>query len=357
MIKRSLSVKLRLQLTSAIGRHAKEGGDSGAPIRVVVGIHLVGTVVSVSFQCFRAFLLASKPFSTRKSKGYGAEQRANKFLWLKFMRRTPRSVAQSPLLLSEPPSLRDSDSDGDSGSEEHYKELFHSPLFAQTKTRSFGFVLLMRLVPDAAKAIERGLTLGVHSCLFVVVTLLFAYFYDNLASAVISRVYKTDKYGVVINYAVIVLLQLLVEAPNNISALIRKKLKERHKTGKVLVEARKRLKLWRNVNVVFAILKIFLFNLIFKNHTGNFPLETDADRIHGILHVVCVILLGLACLAHNLVRLGAVPRIFLSRFGQVLALGAAFMLAQTYAEAVSEKSAMRNLLSVTLEAVLIASTV
>jgi len=119
--------------------------------------------------------------------------------------------------------------------------------------------------------------------LFTISTLIYWYFYDEMKHSYISRIYQIDKYGVVLNYAVLTLLAFLLIITDVLADL-----SARLDRGEKKAELRP-LVLYLARRGAIQLLKILLFNFIFKNNTSD-------SRAHQTIHVVCVCCLGFVAL-------------------------------------------------------------
>ena len=207
-------------------------------------------------------------------------------------------------------------------------------------------VLWARVVLITSRFIQGFVHGQWHRFIFVISTLVYAAFYQDFQQHVISLVYQHDKYGVVINYGLLVFLELWVLG----SRLRLQRASNRRSKG-----VQEFMEGFFNLHVALSVFKILLFNFIFKNHT-------DDTALRKRLHVICVILLGIVTLFHNFIKYCVSPskNIELLRFGiellPLIVFGAAFKFFQWYAEIVSLQSRWRNFFTTLFEALLIQQT-
>ena len=215
--------------------------------------------------------------------------------------------------------------------------------------------------------------LNLHRHLFTASCFCYSWLYDDFKHPYLSRIYKQNKYGVVINYFILSLMSLasqVVMLNNAFSTLaLQRRINEQQQVSGALSDYTTavigtgnidRLKLNRPlfsdilhfdlmpaatphifIAVFTTILKTLIFNFIFKNNTSDLPLQKRA-------HLVCVSLMfGVSVLsALHLDQYVPQPFYFVRKLTRMISLGVSFQAVGWYAE--SHKSLGFNLLSAML---------
>jgi len=126
--------------------------------------------------------------------------------------------------------------------------------------------------------------------------------YRGAKDAYVSHIYHNDKYGVVINYAVLVgvklfyeysdILRLLVSPTHGLpgTAALAGELKDNDLTNYINASFRALV-----ARGLFAFSKIWLCNFLFKNNT-EYQLVTPEEKLHGLVHKLGVFGLGVTSL-------------------------------------------------------------
>lgn len=122
--------------------------------------------------------------------------------------------------------------------------------------------------------------------------ILFWVFYDGAKSTYLSHMYREDKYGVVLNYAVLSVLHaiqfLLSALPWNLMGSNARRESLPFFTNALLVSL-------ASVTSLLVCLRIMFFNLIFKQHS------TPGTSSHERMHFVPILLLGAISVASAVV--------------------------------------------------------
>lgn len=177
---------------------------------------------------------------------------------------------------------------------------------------------------------------GWHRFLFLAETTLFWNFYDNRKSAHISHIYQSDKYGVVISYAVHVMAEVwFARKQANLSGAV-------HPEFLLLSERR------MDLHLFLSLCKVLAFNFIFKNHT-------DDTAVRQGIHISFVVGLGVITAADVFVKHGHNGWYnMLGRLMVCAGFGVTYKLFGTLAK--RKKDVVLNFLSMFFESLLIAST-
>lgn len=187
--------------------------------------------------------------------------------------------------------------------------------------------------------------------LFTFSTSIYWLFYDNMKHSYISHIYSADKYGVVINYAVINLMKIF-EMHNEIdSAEDRLGEQSSRDQGKTRTELREELRLYKSAVTFLALSKVLVFNFIFKNHT-------DDDRYHQLIHVGFVFVLGTLTILSESFYFHFRPKLSISyKASKLFITAVAFQLLGLRSKSVNFEDPMLNFFTMILESILVEETV
>lgn len=135
----------------------------------------------------------------------------------------------------------------------------------------------------------------------------YFFVYDKMNKNFISRIYQSDKYGIVITYAVLLSLRTydFITSTNNLLRI--EKRESVLKTGKIPTrygDTKMTLIAQQRAMFLIAVARILAFNMIFNNHTST-------EKPHQLAHLIFIFTYGSISIPWHIIYSGYTPNKYL----------------------------------------------